>query len=374
MRWAVSAGGITPEPTGVHRWASAQRVSRCARRVLETAGGFAGVEVDVATLLLGDPAHQLGERRMAGPLSEPHVRRLGGPLVHRTPGQRHRHDVLGQRRCEHRGQRAESPTADPLTCGVDARPAGDLAVCPQHLADRLAVPELLVRPHGEKAGDHRIVVGTGHEEVAQVAHGVVLDVVHVPQAAQRIVGQGMATEVVVVDVGIVERGNGCDVAVDVEVHVQEFVGKDDPVWSDAPDRPVPIPSRIGRTDLDHHRRVVIEHYRAVWQEMIGPGGPFAMTEIEVRGVPVRVFDAAPPTMRTAVGAGGAARRQDLRRLRGRALHLRRDQRHVPRPRPSPSRRRMASSVATGSRSRCGTIRSGSWPTGPRCRSAPRSSA
>ena len=43
---------------------------------------------------------------------------------------------------------------------------------------------------------------------------------------------------------------------------------------------------------------MIEHYRAVWQEMIGPGGPFAMTEIEVRGVPVRVFDSAPPTMRT----------------------------------------------------------------------------
>ena len=44
--------------------------------------------------------------------------------------------------------------------------------------------------------------------------------------------------------------------------------------------------------------VVIEHYRAVWQEMIGAGAPFAMTEIEVRGVPVRVFDSAPPTMRT----------------------------------------------------------------------------
>ena len=32
--------------------------------------------------------------------------------------------------------------------------------------------------------------------------------------------------------------------------------------------------------------------------MIGAGGPFAMTEIEVRGVPVRVFDSAPPTMRS----------------------------------------------------------------------------
>ncbi|HWM19853.1 MAG TPA: class I adenylate-forming enzyme family protein [Ilumatobacteraceae bacterium] len=43
---------------------------------------------------------------------------------------------------------------------------------------------------------------------------------------------------------------------------------------------------------------MIEHYRAVWHEMIGAGAPFAMSEIEVRGVPVRVFDAAPPTMRS----------------------------------------------------------------------------
>jgi long-chain acyl-CoA synthetase len=43
---------------------------------------------------------------------------------------------------------------------------------------------------------------------------------------------------------------------------------------------------------------VIDHYRDVWQEMVGPGGPFAMTEIEVRGVPMRVFDSAPPTMRS----------------------------------------------------------------------------
>ena len=51
-----------------------------------------------------------------------------------------------------------------------------------------------------------------------------------------------------------------------------------------------------------------------------------MTEIEVRGVPMRVFDARAADDAVAVGAGGAARRQDLRRLRGRALHLRRDQR------------------------------------------------
>jgi long-chain acyl-CoA synthetase len=75
-----------------------------------------------------------------------------------------------------------------------------------------------------------------------------------------------------------------------------FVGRADPVWSD--------PRRItpSRLASDAQPRpsssFVIEHYRAVWQEMIGAGAPFAMSEIEVRGVPVRVFDAAPPTMRS----------------------------------------------------------------------------
>ena len=39
---------------------------------------------------------------------------------------------------------------------------------------------------------------------------------------------------------------------------------------------------------------MIDHLRAAWDEMIAPGAPFAMSEIEVRGIPMRVFDAAPP--------------------------------------------------------------------------------
>jgi long-chain acyl-CoA synthetase len=42
---------------------------------------------------------------------------------------------------------------------------------------------------------------------------------------------------------------------------------------------------------------VIEHLRAAWDEMIAPGGPFAMSEIDVRGIPTRVFDSAPQNMR-----------------------------------------------------------------------------
>jgi long-chain acyl-CoA synthetase len=42
---------------------------------------------------------------------------------------------------------------------------------------------------------------------------------------------------------------------------------------------------------------VIQHLRAAWDELTAPGAPFAMSEIEVRGIRMRVFDAAPRTMR-----------------------------------------------------------------------------
>jgi long-chain acyl-CoA synthetase len=43
---------------------------------------------------------------------------------------------------------------------------------------------------------------------------------------------------------------------------------------------------------------VIEHFDEAWNELTAAGGPFAMTEIEVRGNPMRVFDSAPPSMRS----------------------------------------------------------------------------
>ncbi len=42
---------------------------------------------------------------------------------------------------------------------------------------------------------------------------------------------------------------------------------------------------------------VIEHFRAAWDELTAPGAGFAMSEIEVRGIPTRVFTSAPPNMR-----------------------------------------------------------------------------
>jgi acyl-CoA synthetase (AMP-forming)/AMP-acid ligase II len=43
---------------------------------------------------------------------------------------------------------------------------------------------------------------------------------------------------------------------------------------------------------------VIEHYLAAWDELLQPGSLYEMTDVEVRGVPMRVFAKAPPSMRT----------------------------------------------------------------------------
>ncbi len=42
---------------------------------------------------------------------------------------------------------------------------------------------------------------------------------------------------------------------------------------------------------------MIEHYHAARQELTAPGSPFAVSEIEVRGVPTTVFNSAPPSLR-----------------------------------------------------------------------------
>lgn len=48
-------------------------------------------------------------------------------------------------------------------------------------------------------------------------------------------------------------------------------------------------------DCDHV--AMIDEYTAAWDELTAPGAQFAMSEIEVRDVPIRVFDSAPPSMR-----------------------------------------------------------------------------
>jgi long-chain acyl-CoA synthetase len=43
---------------------------------------------------------------------------------------------------------------------------------------------------------------------------------------------------------------------------------------------------------------MIEEYQQAWDELTAPGAQFAMKEITVRGVPIRVFESALPSMRT----------------------------------------------------------------------------
>lgn len=54
---------------------------------------------------------------------------------------------------------------------------------------------------------------------------------------------------------------------------------------------------------------MLDEFTDVWAELTAPGAQFAMTEIEVRGVPIRVFEQAPPHMRfvweLAAGYGDA---------------------------------------------------------------------
>jgi long-chain acyl-CoA synthetase len=42
---------------------------------------------------------------------------------------------------------------------------------------------------------------------------------------------------------------------------------------------------------------VIDHLHAAWADLTAPGAPFAVSTVDVRGVPTRVYDAAPPHLR-----------------------------------------------------------------------------
>lgn len=42
---------------------------------------------------------------------------------------------------------------------------------------------------------------------------------------------------------------------------------------------------------------MLMEFREAWEELTAPGAQFAMKEIEVRGIPMRIFESAPPSMR-----------------------------------------------------------------------------
>ena len=86
------------------------------------------------------------------------------------------------RPCTRGATRSRQPRPPPQR--RDAARAGRLAVGPEHRCDGLAVPELLEGPDRQERREVRVAVGGRDEQIAQVADGVVLDVVHVAQTPQ----------------------------------------------------------------------------------------------------------------------------------------------------------------------------------------------
>ena len=171
-------------------------------------------------LLAHDARQQVSEHGVAGTVDQAGVTGLGRPLVDGAP----RHvdggeGVAGEARSQRVQQRRQAvPHAEaPAHLADPARPVG-LVVRGEHPADGLPVPHLLVAPHGEEGRHGGIAMRRRDEQVAQVADGVVLDVVHVAQAADDLGGQRLVAECVEVDARQVDGGGPVAVAVDVASH------------------------------------------------------------------------------------------------------------------------------------------------------------
>ena len=89
---------------------------------------------------------------------------------------------------------------------------------------------------------------------------------------------------------------------------------------------------------------MIEQYQQAWEELTAPGAQFATKVIEVRGVPIKVFESALPS--PAEAADLLTSDIDAN------------------DKPLDSSTCTACSPATGLRWRCATIPSGSSGTGP----------
>ncbi len=118
---------------------------------------------------------------------------------------------------------------------------------------------------------------------------------------------------------------------------------------------------------------MIEEYTAAWNELTAPGGPFAMTEIEVRGVPMRVFDSAPPSMRFVWEMAAGYGDKDYVVFEDERFTYAESDAIIKALATTSRRRSRRAATATASRSRCATTPSGCSRTGRSCRSARRAS-
>ena len=73
------------------------------------------------------------------------------------------------------------------------------------------------------------------------------------------------------------------------------------------------------------------------QSLTGPGGPFEIVEVEIRGVTTRVWKTAPGSLLCDIWVASRAHGARLPRLRGRALHLRPGAHPGRQPRPEAHR-------------------------------------
>ena len=175
-------------------------MSRCASGLFQSKRRFALVEVDVASFLAHDARQQVAQHGMARQLAESRVARLGRPLVDRAPGEvqgAHRGEDAGRHLGDDRAQAIME--AEPFAHRGHPLVVARLAVGLQDLADCLAVPVFLVGPDRQEVGHRRVTMQARHEQVAQVADGVVLDVVHVAQAAQCVRVERLCAECLEVD-------------------------------------------------------------------------------------------------------------------------------------------------------------------------------
>jgi hypothetical protein len=185
--------------------------------------GLPGIEVGVTALLPHDAAEEGGQGRVSGALAQTGVGGLGRPFVDGSPGHVHRRPGLAdQERADGVGggrQAVEAP--QPLAGRADPRAARRFAMRGEDGPDGFTVVHLLEVPQGEEGRDRGIPVGGGHEQVAEVADRVVLDVVHVTEAAQRVGIERLVPEAVEVDPLQGDRRGPRFEGVDVElvVHV-----------------------------------------------------------------------------------------------------------------------------------------------------------
>ncbi len=121
-------------------------------------------------------------------------------------------------------------------------------------------------------------------------------------------------------------------------------------------------------DADHAETASMSIEEAT-APLTAPGQMFEMEEVEIRGVPTRVWKNCPGQPARRPRALARPRRHRLPRLRGRAHHLRGALPHRRRHRPGAAATASASRRATGWPSPCATCPSGPWPSGARRRPA-----